>query len=54
MRWEVTYNTYGCPNQKMVVEANSSEEAKKKVEMIARAKNTGSNFYFSVMGVRTV
>ena len=54
MRWEVTYNTNERQNQRKVVEANSSDEAKRKVRSIAEAENRSSNFYFSVMGVRTV
>lgn len=54
MRWEVSYNTNEKPLQKKVVEANSSEEAKRKVEQIARTECRTSYFTFHVNGVRVV
>ena len=52
MRWEVSYNTNERPMQKMVVEANSSEEAKQKVAAIAKAQCKASSFRITFNGVR--
>lgn len=54
MRWEVSYNTNEKTLQKKVVDANSSEEAKRKVEEIARAESNSSYFRISFNGVRVV
>ncbi len=54
MRWEVSYNTNERSLQKMVVEANSSEEAKQKVEAIAKANSRSSQFTIRFNDVRVV
>ncbi|MBR6513638.1 MAG: hypothetical protein IKT46_02265 [Clostridia bacterium] len=54
MRWEVSYNTNEKSLQKKVVEAGNSEEAKRKVEVIARAESNSSQFRISFNGVRVV
>ena len=54
MRWEVSYNTNEKSLQKMVVEANSSEEAKQKVETIAKANSKSSQFTIRFNGVRVI
>ncbi len=54
MRWEVSYNTNERSLQKMIVEANSSEEAKRKVEAIAKAQSKSKQFQISFNGVRIV
>jgi hypothetical protein len=55
MRWEVSYNTNERPNQRKTVEANSSEEAKRKVRAIAESEcRNPRQFHFSVNGVRSV
>lgn len=52
MRWEVSYNTNEKSLQKMVVEANSSEETKMKVELIAKAQSHSKQFQIRFNGVR--
>lgn len=54
MRWEVSYNTNEKPLQKMVVEANSSHEAKQKVEAAARATSKSRQFTIKFNGVRVI
>lgn len=54
MRWEVSYNTNERSLQKMVVEANSSEEAKRKVEAMAKAQSNSRQFQIRFNGVRIV
>ena len=54
MRWEVSYNTNERSLQKMVVEANSSEEAKQKVEAMAKANSSSSQFAIRFNDVRLV
>ncbi|MDE6732795.1 MAG: hypothetical protein K2J77_07975 [Oscillospiraceae bacterium] len=54
MRWEVSFNTNEKALQKIVVEANSSEEAKRKVEAIAKTQSKSTCFHISFNGVRVI
>lgn len=54
MRWEVSYNTNEKALQKIAVEANSAEEAKRKAEAIAKAQSKSTQFHISFNGVRVI